>query len=727
MTGGDLRTETNGTRGIGLAAIAVTVLVVLAFGAPMFSVPDGIASGDPFRDNDWLNNRSFDLLARMALLDQGEFPLRSPLVGGGFPTIAHPSDGSWAPTMLAVLLFGDVLGVKINLLLALLVGCWGIHGLARRWLGLTPPASLFAALLFGVSGWLPSILLVGDYHKTVYMLVPACLLLLSEADRNPRKLLGAGLLLALVIQQGGFGFPAIVFFLGLWTLLAATPRPAEPESASWPRVGAAVLLLVLVLWPMGALIDPEPAIAPAVLAWGIAAFWCSRSSQLQQLGRTLAPDVTRLLLVLLITCCLGAGRIAGLAYLGAHGANYSHGPELISVPLLPVPDAMDMPPQADEPDAADPGPDEFYGSLVGIVRGRAQRVPAGAPGRAGDTASSNRTEAEHGWLGLTWAMLPLVLLGLAFPGPRRAQLAATLLLAVGICVGPLLPLDLHASLTGGLPFLRSVGQPVKYFSFFILLTAVLLAGAGLDRGVARVPERARRALWVLAFGLLLVPFTQNRTALAELFAIPVRAEPAAEFEQVLQVGSEDWIDWPLVEIRTQSDQLGLREYARPAAASEYPSALAGVGVIDWYGTVVLPEHAVPAGFVLPRGERIPNPAYQGEAWFAQGDGTVETVSIRPNTIELQVQSAGAATLVINQSWLDGFVSDDGEIGAVTADGVWLPNNQGLVGVRLAERGPHTLRLRYRPALLLGGLAVSGLSLLLWCGLWWWLPRRSRDG
>ena len=80
-----------------LVLAAMTVLFVL----PALAVPGGIASGDPFRDNDWLNCRVFDRIARQSLLEDGQFPLRTHLLGGGFPIVAHPSDGSWAPTRLA--------------------------------------------------------------------------------------------------------------------------------------------------------------------------------------------------------------------------------------------------------------------------------------------------------------------------------------------------------------------------------------------------------------------------------------------------------------------------------------------------------------------------------------------------------------------------------------------------------------------------------------------------
>ena len=685
-----------------LVAIAV---VVLAFCAPMFSVPEGIASGDPFRDNDWLNCRSFDLLSRVALLEHGQFPLRSAQVGGGFPTIAHPSDGSTAPTLVAVLLFGDVLGVKINLLIGLMLGSLGVLRLARGWLGLSSAASLFCALLFAVSGWLPSILLVGDYQKAMYLAAPWALLFLLEARRRPDSGLLAALPLALVLQQGGFAFPAVVFFLAVSTLFAATDE--EDGTGGVRRFLEMAVLGVLLVAPLGGLWDEEPSVLPLVVGWGAAGVWATRSTRGRALVRCARPWLLQLGVALLVACSLGATRIVGLAYLGQHGGSYSHGPEQIEVPLL----AAEAP--GDVVEGLDgPGPDEFYGSPAQVLRGLAGRVPAGRVGEPVDRGNPNRTEAEHGWMGLSWVILPLALLGVALPGRRRLWLTASTLLVVGLCLGPGLPVDLHQLLTGGLPFLRSVGQPLKYFGFFLLLTTVLLAGAGLDRVLARTPVDWVPWVRAGAFLLLLVPFLQNRAVWSELFAEPVSVEVAEEFGQGLQVTDSASTELPLAALRRRSDALGLREYARPAAATEYPAILAGVGVIDWYGTVVLPEHAIPNWFVLGDGTRVPNPNDRGDAWVPGGLGTVESVRMRPNTIEVSVTTTGPATVVVNQSWLRGFVAEQA-VEAVGPDGEPQPGG-GLLGVRVPTAGHHALTLRYRPTWLLAGLGWSALSLLAWC-------------
>jgi len=686
------------------------VVAVAAFCLPMFSVPGGIASGDLFRDNDWLNCRSFDLLARQSLLEHGQFPLRSHLVGGGFPTAAHPSDGSWAPTLLAVLLLGDVLGVKVNVALALLIGCWGVWGLARRFLGLGRGASLYAAMLFGFAGWLPSMLLVGFYNQLFYMALPGALHLLLTSKGRPYRLLLSGFLFFLVLQQGGVGFPCQVFFAAVICWLVAAEETAEDQPA-WRRLCAPLLLLMLLLVAAAASRQLGASLAVGGVLAAIAAV--ALVPRLRLHVRALGPWAARLGLVLVVASALGAGRLAGLHYLDRHGVTYQH---------------ADVCKDADR----DRVHECFYRGPQDLFAGLTQRVPARAEYR---TALGRKIEPktnEYAWLGLTLPPLLLALVGIALAGPRTTLLAGSGAFFLAICLGWTLPLDAHRWLTTGLPGLASVGQPIKYYNFFVLLPLVLLAGAGLHRLAALLGRwpLAARALWVVAFALLAWPFWQNRSALGELFRVPVVAPARQPFSQLLQIGSPGWLKLPGPRLRRRiqqghQGQVMLRESGRPLAATEYYNAQRGVGTIDWYGTLLLPEVAVPRRYLLPDGRPLDNSRYRGEAWTLSGQGRVVSVKIRPNTIDLKVQLRRPDVVVINQSYLEGFTADRGTVRPVALPEQGEAGRRGLLSVALDSPGTHQVRLRYRPGLIIGGLAASGLSLALWLLAVLWLWRRGR--
>ena len=694
-----------------LLVASLIMISVGAFSWPMFARPDGIASSDGYRDNDWLNCRFFDLATRQAILEDGQFPLRSHLVGGGFPTVAHSSDGSWAPTILTILVAGDVLGVKINILLFMLLGCWGIHGLARQRLYLSRGSSLFAALLFGFSGWLPSMLLVGFYNQMFYLAAPGAALLLLTARQRPERLLLCGFLLAMVLQQGGNGFTVVIFFLGLTCWIVAAEEVTQP-GPHWQRISAPLLLLLLLLVP-ASLARHQQSLVPLLIGWGGALAWVFCSWQLRQFLRTLGPWVLRLGVVLAVVSSLGAARLVGFQYLHSQGGRYQH---------------SDM----CKDEARDRERECFYRGGAHFARSLLGSVPLSTEYRSHQGRRIEPLSSEYAWLGLTLPPLLLALVGIAVTA-RRSLLWPLLLCAfTAISFGWELPLDAHQLLTTGLPGLDLVGQPIKYYNFFILVPLVLLAAAGVDWLVLTVRGRwPRRAIWLGAFGLLLMPFLQNRAVLAERFRHPVQPPARLPYRQVLQIGSASWLSLPEDELRGKSEEghMGaamLRETDRPLVASEYYNALRGVGTIDWYGTLLLPERAVPRSYLLPDGRPLPNPNYRGEAWLRSGEGRIGALSIKPNTINLELELTTPGVVVINQNFLPGFTSSEGSVLRVPAPWLGERDTHGLLGVRLDRPGRHTVRITYGPASIMAGLAISAVSLLGWClALGWLTWRRYR--
>jgi len=683
---------------------AVLVLGTVVFMAPMFAVPDGIASGDAFRDNDWLNCRSFDVLSRLALLEYGQFPLRSHLIGGGFPVVGHPSDGSWAPTIVPVLLFGDVIGVKINLLWMVLVGVFGTYGLARRWLDLPVGPSVFAALLFGFSAWAPSMLLVGFYNQIFYVLVPAILFLLLSSAGRPTRLLWAALLLCFVLQQGGNAFPTVCHFLGVVCWLTAVREVAR----GWVGWRAWIEPLALLLLVSTTVSFARGLGTPLVLiaGWAPAVAWVVYSRVQRRFARALRPWAGRLAVVVVVAMVLGAGRIAGLMYMTS-GAQYDRGLDEL-VYWFPR-------------DAGDEyWVERFYETPMTLYQGLTARVPATASydDYLGAWAGEN-TSYEYAFMGLTLSPVLLALLAVALGRPRRR---ATILAAVAaiytlICIGWVLWPDFHFLLIWGFPWLGDFGQPLKYFNFYMLLPLVLLAGVGAARLAGGVPPGITRVAVLGALAAMLVlPFAQNRPILGELFTHPRPSpEPAAQYHQVALVGNGSWVPWGEPLIRDASYRVLLREFRRPEIATEYLNAPRGIGVVDWYGTVIMPEYAVPRFYITLAGDRIANPRYRGEAWIEEGYGSVRTADIRPNTIDLVVQTEGPARVIVNQNWLPGFRSSVGEI----------DEHEGLLALALDSAGDHEVRLAYRPPGLLLGLWISAAGFLAWIAAQILLVLRSR--
>jgi len=688
--------------------------LVLLFAAPMFFAPDGFVSGDLYRDNDWLTDRFYDLVARQALFEDRVFPLRSPLIGGGFPTIGHPFDGSWAPTLLAVLAFGPVVGVKVNLVLLLLLGAAGAYALGRRWLDLPPAAAAFGAAVFALSGWLPSVMLVGFWPQALYFVTPAVLACLFDERLSSRVLGGA--LLFLLLQQAGNGFVAVCTFLGLTLWVAGAVR-SGPARGAWEPL--AFLVMLTGSLALGARYGWRWLPVVAVV---VAALWARRSGRMRATARRLRRPLAGLAVVLLVALTLGIGKLVPLSQVLAD-AKYEH---VANIPptLYPLPGIDGGPARILDRTVRS---EDYYNGPLDLLRFASGRVPS--PGRYKPSGLKPVSEVpvediditegtfEYGWLGLTPPLLLLALLGLGW-GLRerqgRLEVAVVALGAAAVTMGPYLPPDLHFLLVSGVPMLSDLTQPLKYHAFFLLLPLALLAGRGAlgvwDLARPRLGDRATAGLLAV---LLLWPLVQNGAVWADRFAHPLPAWSCDGCAQVVQVGHPSWVSLPREEIDAFSDRLWLRERRRPPMAREYDNAVRGVGTVDWYGTLRLPEPAVPSHFVSRTGVVTPNPAYKGEAWVHPA-GSVTSVDIGPNVVAASVTLPEDGALVFNQAYLRGFTWNGGDVGI----------HEGLLAVQLPA-GQHDVRLVYRPPGVVPALLASGLFVLLWTAAFVTLRRRGR--
>ncbi|MCZ7582983.1 MAG: hypothetical protein M5R36_06430 [Deltaproteobacteria bacterium] len=207
-------------------AQAALTAAVLAWLFPIFLHPFAIVGEDAGRTHDYLQQATYDHLFRRAILDEGAWPLRTHLLGGGYPLSANPQDTAFTPFSLTTLAFGEALGVKINIALFFLVGVLGFYRLARETYECGASASAFGALAFAVSGWWLSRVEWGDFFKLYFHLVPWIWLFLSRAAKGRPGVLAAGLLLAAAMTQLGLGFVVIGLYLVLHLALESWNEPA---------------------------------------------------------------------------------------------------------------------------------------------------------------------------------------------------------------------------------------------------------------------------------------------------------------------------------------------------------------------------------------------------------------------------------------------------------------------------------------------------------------------
>jgi len=463
-------------------ALPVLAVVVTLFTSPMFATPDGFTSGDTYRSHDWLIAATHEALFRDTVLRHQQVPLRSHLVGGGYPVIGHPSDGSYSPFILTSLFLGERIGLKLNLIVCLFLGSLGVFLLSREILRVPGLGPLFASLAFAVAGWHPSRTLVGYYEASFYLLFPLMLhLVLVAGRRYTNFVLGVVVSSACLMQVLG-GAAAFGMWAAAHLLLGA--RASEHR---WPRPVRGMAMLVFMLGVAVALGAVK--FVPAVDLMGRGA--------MDRMPEPLLRD-------------LPSGGVAQFAYKRTFDYYTAY---------------------------RDPGTtnhlDYFYyspGSLLECLvtpvslKGEYEKQPEG---------DLRALKPEYPFINVGWMVVGLGVLGLLLRRFRSRSSAWLFLLAVVITSGWHSPVDLFR-LLAYLPLVNEMARAMQYFNFFIYVELVLLAGAAFAWMASKLPrEWMRLALFGLCLAGLIPTALENAARYQKAFSVPApRVERVKDFHQV---------------------------------------------------------------------------------------------------------------------------------------------------------------------------------------------------
>ena len=314
-------------------------------------------------------------------------------------------------------------------------------------------------------------------------------------------------------------------------------------------------------------------------------------------------------------------------------------------------------------------------------------------------------ELAIGWPKVKY-MLGFVPLGLAGVSavrrPRRSWRWLVLTgLAVWLMIGRHAPFDLFR-LLWSLPGFHNLSSSHIPFGLFAILGLSVLAGNGAEVLLAGRSARARAAAAAVLIALTVAPV-----------AIMAWPRLAAEFQSPPIVAARgSWADFRQVRTR---DLPRTGEGERPLEATAYYRVRHHQGLIDWRGTVLMPEEAPIAAQIIRkragderlgpgtrpvgRGDAfvaLDNREYPGaEGWCLHG-GAVALTGLTANTITVHVETAGPDRLVVNQNFHPEWRSSVGEV--VDAD--------GLIGVDLPDAGRRTVRLSFHSRPFTVGLIIS---------------------
>lgn len=204
--------------------IGFLVVVSLIFCLPLFDNPTN------WGEQDWDQHLLLRGVPYRTILEYRQIPLWNPYQCGGNVLLANPQSGFLSPLFLLELIFGVIIGVKIEIWLHLLIGMLGMYLIATRLYRLTPIAALFPPVIYMCSGMYAFHLAAGHTTFMAFAYFPYVYYFLVKGFSALRYAIICGVVLALIIFEGGtYAITHAALFATLISVLTAirkrTPRP----------------------------------------------------------------------------------------------------------------------------------------------------------------------------------------------------------------------------------------------------------------------------------------------------------------------------------------------------------------------------------------------------------------------------------------------------------------------------------------------------------------------
>jgi hypothetical protein len=222
----------------------VLLFCVLALG---FAAP-ALRGLDRWGIQDWDFQLHHHAVARIAILDHGEFPLWNPYNWSGTPLFGHPLSRVLAPTFPLVLLLGEVVALKLEIPLYLAIGMCGAYFLLRS-LRASRIAAATAGFLFMLNSWYALHICVGHVESHTYAYLPWIFLFYRRALDDLRWSVAVSLMLVLTLFGGApYQFMMFSALLAAHSLFEIVLR--RQDARRYARLGMTVAILVALLGAM---------------------------------------------------------------------------------------------------------------------------------------------------------------------------------------------------------------------------------------------------------------------------------------------------------------------------------------------------------------------------------------------------------------------------------------------------------------------------------------------
>ncbi len=185
-------------------------------------------------------------VSRDSVVKYGQFPLWNPYSLGGVPHLAHPETNVLSLGFFVELLFGVLLGTRINITLHLFIGLAGMYCLAGHF-KLGRPAALLSAFIFMLSSMFVLFLSTGtsSIGNAVAWMPWALFFFFKAYDDFRYTFATAGVFTLMWFQGGTYNFFLTLLFMGTYSgvELVSRQRPLKKTVAIFATIVCGAILL----------------------------------------------------------------------------------------------------------------------------------------------------------------------------------------------------------------------------------------------------------------------------------------------------------------------------------------------------------------------------------------------------------------------------------------------------------------------------------------------------
>lgn len=168
---------------------------------------------------DWDLFTTLNAASVRSIVEYGQFPFWNPYIGGGNILFAHPEVAVLHPLFILLLLFGPLIGLKIQMLLMYLVGMIGFYKLSRQ-IGISYWGAFLPPIVFMLSSYLTLHFAAGHVPFHYFAVFPWLMFFYKKSLDKPIHILTAGAIVGFFILGSGAAVPFLFsgFFLLLFSI-----------------------------------------------------------------------------------------------------------------------------------------------------------------------------------------------------------------------------------------------------------------------------------------------------------------------------------------------------------------------------------------------------------------------------------------------------------------------------------------------------------------------------